>query len=102
MVQTREELSEVKSDYTHLETLSPACADIMSQENASVLSRTLTNAPYLIGVEDIQVDTIKLDAVREHFLDKLAQCVQKNNWAICLWSGITGLSRLWNKPRETP
>ena len=65
----------------------------MSQEGPSVLGGVLVHPTKLASVEDSKADSVKLQAIGEHLLDKLVQRVKEHNWAKGLWDVISRLSR---------
>jgi hypothetical protein len=71
-----EELSEIEGDHASLEARMPSGSDDMRQEAPSILSRVLTNATKLVGMENTMFRSLKLQTIGKHFLKQLAHCIK--------------------------
>ena len=79
MIKGREELCNVEGDDTSLEALGPAKVNQVSEKEASIFSRSLSDATKLVGMEDTVLDSIKLESPGNHLLNELAKGVEQDN-----------------------
>jgi hypothetical protein len=79
VVDRREELSDIKSNDASLQPLSPPGANQVGKEKPRIFSGPLTDPPELMRKKELELDTIKLEAGRDHFLYKLPQGVQQHD-----------------------
>ena len=79
VIKGREELCNVEGDDTSLEALGPARVNQVSEKEASIFSRSLSDATKLVGMEDTVLDSIKLESPGNHLLNELAKGVEQNN-----------------------
>ena len=94
VIEGREELCNVKGDDTSLEALGPARANQVSEKEASIFSRSLSNATELVGMEDTVFDSIKLESPGNHLLNELAKGVEQDNRSKGLGSVVGWFARL--------
>jgi len=100
VIEGREELCNVKGDNTSLEALGPARANQVSEKEASIFSRSLSNATELVGMEDTVFDSIKLESPGNHLLNELAKGVEQDNGSKGLGSVIGWFARLRDDDRD--
>jgi len=100
VIERREELCNVKGDNTSLEALGPARANQVSEKETSVFSRSLSDAPKLVGMEDTVLDSIKLESPSNYLLNELAKGVEQDNGLKGLRSVIGQFVRLGNNDRD--
>jgi hypothetical protein len=79
VVDRREELSDIKRDNASLQALSPPGADQVGKEKPRIFSGPLTDPPELMRKKKLELDTVKLEAGRDHFLYKLPKGIQQHN-----------------------
>jgi len=88
VIKRREELCNVEGDDTSLEALGRARANQVSKKEASIFSRSLSDATKLVGMEDTVLDSIKLESPGNHLLNELAKGVEQDNGSKGLGSVI--------------
>jgi len=79
VIKEREELCNVKGDDTSLEALGPARVNQVSEKEASIFSRSLSDVTKLVGMEDTVLDSVKLESPGNHLLNELAKGVEQDN-----------------------
>ena len=77
VIEGRKELCNVKGDNTSLEAFGPARANQVSEKETSIFSRPLSDATKLIRMEDIILDSIKLELPGNHLLNELPRVLSK-------------------------
>jgi len=100
VIEGREELCNVKGDDTSLEALGPARANQVSEKEASIFGRPLSDATKLVGMEDTVLDSIKLESPSNHLLNELAKGIEQDNGSKGLGSVVGWFARLRNNDRD--
>jgi len=100
VIKGREELCNVKGNNTSLEALGPARANQVSEKEASIFSRPLSNTTKLVGMENTVLDSVKLESPSNHLLNKLAKGIEQDNGSKGLGSVIGWFARLGNNDRD--
>ena len=100
VIEEREELCNVKGDYTSFKAFGPSRANQVSKKESSVFSRPLSDATELVGIEDTVLDSIKLKSPGNHLLNKLAKGVEQDNRLKGLRSVVGWFARLRNNDRD--
>ena len=102
VIDGRKELCNVKGNHTSLEALGPARANQVSEKEASIFSRPLSDATKLVGMKDTVLDSVKLESPSNHLLNELAKSVEQDNRSKGLGSVVGWFARLGDDDRLTP
>jgi len=96
VIEEREELCNVKGDYTSFKAFGPSRANQVSKKESSVFSRPLSDATELVGIEDTMLDNIKLESPSNYLLNELTKGVEQDNGLKGLRSVVNWFARLKN------